>query len=62
MSISEELRAKLLTFQRAVVIIGLFNYYTAVARDEPFRRRFFEMAGLSFVVGFLVRAVLGVDV
>jgi hypothetical protein len=40
-----------------------------LARDEPFRRRFLEMAGLSlgvaglsFLVGFLVRTVLGVDV
>lgn len=57
------------TLAAALLIIGLFNYYIAVARDEPFKRRFAEMAGLSlgvaalsFVVGFLVRAVLGVDV
>jgi VIT1/CCC1 family predicted Fe2+/Mn2+ transporter len=53
----------------AIAIIALFTYYIGMARDEPFRRRFLEMAGLSlgvagliFVVGFLVRTVLGVDV
>jgi hypothetical protein len=53
MAIGVALKAQLLDYQR----------------DEPFRRRFLEMAGLSlgvaglsFVVGFLVRTVLGVDV
>jgi VIT1/CCC1 family predicted Fe2+/Mn2+ transporter len=52
-----------------VLIIAAFNYYISVAKDEPFRRRFLEMAGLSlsvalfsFVVGFLIRQFLGVDV
>jgi len=49
-------------------IIGLFNYYVSVAKGEPFRRRFLEMAGLSFAValfsffiGFVIRRFLGVD-
>ncbi len=53
----------------AVLIIAGFNYYIAVAKDEPFRRRFVEMAGLSlgvaafsFVVGLLMRALLGVEI
>jgi VIT1/CCC1 family predicted Fe2+/Mn2+ transporter len=57
------------TLAAAIAIIALFTYYIGVARDEPFRRRFLEMAGLSlgvaglsFVVGFLVRTLLGVDV
>jgi VIT1/CCC1 family predicted Fe2+/Mn2+ transporter len=57
------------TLAAAIAIIALFTYYVGVARDEPFRRRFLEMAGLSlgvaglsFLVGFLVRTVLGVDV
>jgi len=40
----------------------------AVAKSEPFKLRFLEMAGLSlgvaafnFLVGFRLRAVLGVD-
>jgi VIT1/CCC1 family predicted Fe2+/Mn2+ transporter len=53
----------------AVVIIGLFNYYISVAKDEPFRERFLEMtglsfgvAGLSFLVGYVIREFLGVEV
>jgi VIT1/CCC1 family predicted Fe2+/Mn2+ transporter len=56
------------TLAVAVTIIALFNYYISVAKDEPFRKRFLEMAGLSlgvaglsFLVGYLIRSVLGVD-
>jgi VIT1/CCC1 family predicted Fe2+/Mn2+ transporter len=52
----------------AVLIIAAFNYYISVAKDEPFRSRFFEMAGLSlgvaalsFVIGYLVRQALGIE-
>jgi VIT1/CCC1 family predicted Fe2+/Mn2+ transporter len=52
----------------AIAIIGLFNYYVAIAKDEPFRERFVEMAGLSFGValfsfgiGFVIRRFLGVE-
>lgn len=52
-----------------VAIIGLFNYYISVAKDEPFKDRFLEMAGLSFAVaalsfflGFVVRFFFGIDV
>ncbi|RPI23841.1 MAG: rubrerythrin family protein [Acidobacteria bacterium] len=57
------------TLAGAVLIIASFNYYISVAQDEPFRKRFLEMAGLSFAVagfsfgiGYLLRAVLGVEV
>lgn len=57
------------TLAGAVMIIALFNYYISVAKDEPFGRRFLEMAGLSlavaalsFLVGFLMRTFLGVEV
>lgn len=57
------------TLAAAIAIIALFNYYIAVAQDEPFKKRFLEMAGLSlgvaalsFVVGLLARSVLGVEV
>jgi VIT1/CCC1 family predicted Fe2+/Mn2+ transporter len=53
----------------AVLIIALFNYYISVAKDESFRARFLEMAGLSlgvagfsFVIGYLIRTFLGVEV
>lgn len=52
----------------ALLIIFLFNYYVSVAKDLPFRSRFIEMtaislgvAALSFVVGRLLGAVLGVE-
>jgi vacuolar iron transporter family protein len=53
----------------AVIIIAVFNYYISVAKDEPFRERFLEMAGLSFgvaifsfVIGYLIRIWLGIEV
>ncbi len=42
-----------LSFFIAVCIIGFFNYYISVARDLPFKSRFFEMVGLSFTVAAL---------
>ena len=52
----------------AVAIIAAFNYYTAVSRARPFRRGFLTMAGISlgvaaisFVIGLLVRNVLGIE-
>ncbi len=57
------------TLTAAIGIIAAFNYYIAVARDEPFKNRFLEMAGLSlsvaafsFLVGFLLRTLFGVEV
>jgi len=53
----------------AVLIIAVFNYYISVAKDEPFRARFIEMAGLSlgvaalsFIFGFFIRQALGIEV
>jgi len=53
----------------AVLIIAIFNYYISVAKDAPFRRRFLEMAGvslgvaaLSFILGYVIRRVLGVEI
>lgn len=53
----------------AVLIIAAFNYYVSVAKDEPFRARFLEMAGLSlgvavlsFIIGYFIRQWLGVDI
>ena len=59
----------IITLVVAVLIIAGFNYYIAVAKDEPFRARFLEMAGLSlgvatfsFVIGYFIRQWLGVDI
>jgi len=53
----------------AVMIIAVFNYYISVAKGENFRRRFTEMTSVSlgvalfsFVIGFIIRHWLGVDV
>jgi len=57
------------TLAAAIGIIAAFNYYISVARSEPFKSRFLEMAGLSlgvaafsFLVGFVLRTVFGVEV
>lgn len=53
----------------AIGIIAGFNYYLAVAKDQNFKAKFFEMAAISlgvatfsFVVGLIVRALFGVDI
>lgn len=53
----------------ALVIIALFNYYYAVARSESFRKRFAEMAilsfsvaALSFLIGYALKTFTGIDV
>jgi len=58
-----------ITLAIAVLIIAVFNYYVSVAKDEPFRARFLEMAGLSlgvatisFIIGYFIRQWLGVDI
>lgn len=57
------------TLAGAVAIIGLFNYYVAVAQDVPFRSRFLEMMALSFGVaaisfglGLLLRSLFGIEI
>ena len=51
-----------------IAIIAGFTYYTSVAQDQPFKRRFWEMALISvgvavvsFVVGILAKKFLGVE-
>ncbi len=57
------------TLIAAVLIIAFFNFYISVAKDQPFKKRFAEMtilslgvAGLSFLLGLVLRVVLGVEV
>ncbi|WP_422479593.1 VIT1/CCC1 transporter family protein [Pleomorphochaeta sp. DL1XJH-081] len=52
-----------------VIIILAFTYYISVAKDVPFFKRFAEMAiislsvaGLSFVIGIIVKATLGIEI
>ena len=58
-----------LTLSAAVLIIAFFNYFISVAKGEPFRRRFLEMAGislgvaaLSFIIGYFIRSVMGIEI
>ncbi len=60
--------ALVITLTTAVIIIAVFNYYISVAKGEPFRTRFLEMAGLSlgvalfsFIIGYLIRNWLGIN-
>lgn len=53
----------------AVLIIAVFNYYISIAKDEPFHKRFWEMAlislgvaAISFGIGYLIRVWLGVNI
>ena len=61
--------AIMLTLLGAVMVIFLFTFYISVARDLPFWRRFAEMlvisfgiAGISFVIGIIIRTVLNVSI
>lgn len=52
-----------------ILIILVFTYYVSVAQDLPFKKRFLEMATISisvatiaFVIGIIVKQVLGIDV
>jgi len=52
-----------------LLIILVFTYYVSVAQDLPFKKRFLEMATISisvaaiaFVIGLLVKQLLGIDV
>ena len=57
-----------ITLLIAIAIIFGFNFYISVAKDLPFKQRFFEMLGISmgvaafsFVVGLIVRSVFGIN-
>ncbi len=61
--------ALIFTLTGAVLIIVLFTFYISVAKDLPFWRRLGEMilislgiAGISFVIGILIRTVLNVNI
>ena len=58
-----------ITLGCAILVIFLFTFYISIAKDLPFVRRFLEMvaismgiAGISFVIGLIIRMVLHVDV
>jgi VIT1/CCC1 family predicted Fe2+/Mn2+ transporter len=66
--LSNKFAALAVTLFVALLIIFVFNYYLATAKELNFARRFFEMtfislgvAALSFGVGFVLKKVLGVE-
>lgn len=53
----------------ALSVIALFNFYYSVVRGETFRKRFSEMAilsftvaGVSFLIGYLLRLFTGIEI
>ncbi|MCF7803519.1 MAG: VIT1/CCC1 transporter family protein [Candidatus Marinimicrobia bacterium] len=57
------------TLLNAILIIFVFTYYISVAKSYSFKRRFWEMvfismgvAGISFIIGLVIRHFLGVEV
>lgn len=67
--LSNKFASLAITLAIAVAIIYAFNYYLSVAKDLDFKQRFLEMTGISlgvatfsFFVGWLLKALLGIDV
>lgn len=63
------LMALLIMLAIVILIILFFNYYISVAQSQPFFKRFAEMAGISlgvaaisFAIGLLAKALLGIDI
>lgn len=57
------------TLVSSVIVIALFNFYIAIAKNLSFKSRFIEMtiislgvAALSFVIGEVVSNLFGIDV
>ncbi|MFW6148195.1 MAG: VIT1/CCC1 transporter family protein [Thermodesulfobacteriota bacterium] len=57
------------TLAGALLVILLFTFYISVARGESFRRSYVEMAAISmgvaaasFLIGFFLRRIVGVEV
>lgn len=53
----------------ALLVIFAFNFYISVAKDYSFKGRFLEMAiinlsvtGITFLIGFAVRKIFGIEV
>jgi VIT1/CCC1 family predicted Fe2+/Mn2+ transporter len=58
-----------LTILNAIIVILIFTFYISIARDVPFKRRFSEIAlislgiaTLSFIIGFLIRVFLNIEI
>lgn len=63
------LTAIAMTLVNAILVIAVFNYYISIAKDLSFRKRFLEMSTISlgvavfsFIIGNIIRSVLGIDI
>ncbi len=52
-----------------LAVVFSFTFYISVAKDVPFWKRFLEMAvislgvaALSFIIGLVIRNVLGIEI
>lgn len=68
LSVDNYIPALIMTLFIAIGILAVFNFYVSVSKDRPFRRNFLTMAAISmgvaaisFVVGSVVKNVLGID-
>jgi len=57
------------TILNAILVILIFTFYISVAKDIPFKKRFFEMASISlgiaaltFGIGFLMRTFPNIEI
>lgn len=67
--IATPIYALVVTLLIAVLIIAIFNFYYAIVCDKSFRKRFAEMAAISFsiaaisfLLGYLLKMFTGIDV
>jgi VIT1/CCC1 family predicted Fe2+/Mn2+ transporter len=67
--LQNEIISLAISLTTSVVIIAVFNFYLSVAKDQPFGKRFLEMASLSlgvaafsFLIGLLIRNWFGIEV
>jgi len=65
--ISQYIICLFITLSIAILIILFFNYYISVAKDQPFKKRFFEMAlislgvsAITFGVSVLIKRYFGI--
>lgn len=66
---SRYLIAILFLLVNVVVIIFIFTFFISVAKELDFKKRFLEMilisfgvAGISFIIGFGLRKMIGIDI
>jgi len=66
---SNSLISLFITIIIAIIIVFVFTFYISIAKDLPFRRRFFEVvsislgvAALTFIIGIVVKQFLQIEI